>query len=710
MKILFAFLLVPIISLAQDTVKLNEVIVKSKRPLVQMDIDKVIVNVGAMISSAGSNTLEVLEKTPGVTVNTSGDISLNGRTGILVLIDGRPTHMSGQDLASYLKSLPGALLDKIELIDNPPAKYDAGGNAVINIRLKKNRAGGFNGNISSGMTQGKYMRLNHSLNLNYNYKKVNLFAGAGYNDEKTYNLDNYSRHFYDAGRTATILLDNRQISLNQGLYSSLGIDYKATEHTTYGVQLNVSNNNKTGDFNTDSYTADSISKGYTFSKDKRTNIVANFNILHQFGTTGRELTADANYLQYHVTGDQSMQNATWSIPDGLLSGQQTFQYSLPSDMNIYSVKADYLHPFNKTAKLEAGIKVSSSTNDNPAAYYQMIGEQAVIDSSRSNHFKYHEHIFAAYLSAQKNWKRFGLQLGLRAEQTAAEGEQIVTKNTFSKNYLQFFPSLFVSYKLDSSANNTLAFSMARRINRPNYQLLNPFLFFIDQYTYSSGTPSLGAQYMYRYEMKYQYKSMLRLSFAYNRFSSVIFRTSNVIDKILISKPENVNKGFMLLFNTGLTLSPAQWWNLNTDLQLGRMELNGITYGVKLNPHTYVARINVLNQFQFGAKWSAELGAYYGSADLNGQTVTAAMIRANAGIQKKILKNKGSVRIYMDDIFHSWVYNNRSVSLKNADYSQISTSDTQRLGIAFTYAFGKDTFTRKSRHRDNALDEEKSRLQ
>jgi hypothetical protein len=698
MKILF-FLLLPAISLAQDTVKLNEVVVKSKRPLIQMDIDKVIVNVGSMISSATSNALEVLEKTPGVTVNASGDITLNGRGGILVLIDGRPTHMSGQDLANYLKSLPGGLLDKIELIDNPPAKYDAGGNAVINIRLKKNKVSGFTGSISSGFTQGEYMRGNHSLSLNYNHKKINLFGNMGYSHEKTYSQDNFTRHFYDSTGTTTILLDNHQISVNKGLYTSLGMDYSATKNTTYGVQLSISNNNRTGDLNSNS----TESKGHTSGKDTRTNIVTNLNMLHKFGTSGKELSADVNYLQYHSTGDQSLQNQT-------SSDYEEFRYRLPSDMNIYSVKADYLHPFSKTAKLEAGFKASSSKNDNPADYYQMIDKQPVIDNSRSNHFKYHENLYAAYISAQKSWKRAGVQLGLRAEQTVADGEQIVTKSTFSKRYLQLFPSLFVNYKLDTLGKNTLAFSITRRINRPNYQLLNPFLFFRDQYSYSSGNPLLDPQYQFRYELKYQYKQRLRMSLSYNRFSNVIFQTTNVIDKVLITKPENVNKGFMLLLNTGLSFTPAKWWNLNTDILLSRMGLNGTAYGVKLNPETYVARINVLNQFQFGTKWSAELGAYYASADLNGQTFTAGMIRSNFGIQKKILKDKGSIRVSMDDIFHSWVYKNHSVSLKNADYSQISFTDTQRVGIAFTYAFGKDTFTGKSRHRDNALDDEKSRLQ
>ena len=187
-----------IVLLPAKNIELKEVVVKAKRPLIEQGIDKTVVNVESMISSATSNTLEVLEKTPGVTVGMNGEISLNGKSGILVLIDGRATYMSGQDLAAYLKSLPGGLLDKIELMDNPSSKYDAAGNAIINIRLKKNRVGGFMGSVSMASSQGVYGRNNGAMNLNYNHKKLNVFANLGANREKNYNLDVFDRRFYSA--------------------------------------------------------------------------------------------------------------------------------------------------------------------------------------------------------------------------------------------------------------------------------------------------------------------------------------------------------------------------------------------------------------------------------------------------------------------------------------------------------------------------------
>jgi hypothetical protein len=200
-----------------------------------------------------------------------------------------------------------------------------------------------------------------------------------------------------------------------------------------------------------------------------------------------------------------------------------------------------------------------------------------------------------------------------------------------------------------------------------------------------------------------------MGLSYNHFTNGIFQTNRVVDDIFITRPENIATGYMLLLNTGISVTPAKWWSLNSDILLSKLGLDGYADGTRINPATYVARINISNQFQFGKKWSAELGGYYASRDLNGQAYTSGMYRVNAGVQKKILKNKGSLRFSVDDAFHSWIYHNNSFNLVQADYFQTSESDTQRFGIAFTYRFGRDTFSRKSKHQNNALDEEKGRM-
>ena len=715
-------------SVAKDTinktVKLDEVVIKSKIPLIQVEIDKTVVNVAAMISSAGSNTLEVLEKTPGLTVDAQGNISMNGRGGVMVLIDGRQKYLSGADLAQYLKSIPGANLDKIELMDNPPARYDAAGNGVINIRLKKNKIAGMTGSVTTGYSQGRHGRSNNALNLNYGNKKVNVFSNFGHNYDKNYGEDVFRRSYYGTGNegpsglvTSSIVLDNQQRYSSNGFNGNLGMDYMPSKHTTFGLQLNLNTSVNDGYATSSSSnyglnTLDSVGLGVSIADGTRQNIGSNINMLHKFGKTGRELSADAGYLKNKGGLGQSFENKMYEL-DGTMSGRTDLLYDLPSYMTVYTVKSDYVHPLADKAKLEAGLKWSMVENDHENDAYRMILNQQVVDNGMSNHFKYSEGYAGAYVSGQKNWKQLGVQLGLRAEHTYGKGRQLgnaeVAGSSFNNQYTQLFPSVFINYKLDTISANTLNFSLTRRINRPSYAYLNPFTFVRDQYTQTTGNPNILPQYQYRYELKWQHKRFLRMALSYNHFTNVIFQTTNVVEGIFITKPENVEEGYMLLLNTGLSLDPAKWWNFNSDILLSRMGLDGMAYGERLNPETYVARINVVNRLEFQKGWTAEFGGYYASRDLNGQTFTAGMIRANAGLQKKFWKDKASIRMNMEDLFHSWKYKNKSISLRQAYSFQTSESDTQRIGLAFSYNFGNELFARKSRHRNNALDEEKSRM-
>jgi len=706
--------------LPSKNVELKEITVKAKKPLIEQDIDKTIVNVESMISSAASNTMEVLEKTPGISVNSNGEISLNGRSGVMVLIDGRSTYMSGQDLAAYLKSLPGGLLDKIELIDNPSSKYDAAGNAVINIRLKKTRVVGLTGSVSMGLTQGKYTRSNDALNLNYSQKKVNLFANLGYNYEKNYALDIYDRRFYNASSKliSTVDLVNNQVHKNKSLNGNFGLDYAATSKTTFGLIFNLNRTNRDGifEYNSKNYNADHLPEltgsGSTVGGDRKSNTGLNLNLLHKFNTSGRELSADVNFLHYITKGNQTLQNLTFDRDEALLN-QTDFVYVTPSDINIYTAKADYVHPLKSKGRIEAGFKSSLIDNDNVFDFYNVKNGSKVVDNGNSNHFEYKENINAVYLNGQKSWKRFGAQLGLRVENTQIEGNQLgneeVAGSKFTKSYTGFFPSAYVSYKLDDNGKNIFVLMAVRRISRPNYQLLNPFVFQRDQYTYSSGNPNINPQYQNRLELKYQHKQILNMGLSYNKFTNTILPATLIVDSVFLNRPDNIKGGYMLLLNTSVNSQVTKWWYTNTTLRLSRVGIRGVSQGASLDFDTNIARLELNNYFTWSKTISAEFGGYYASRDFVAQVVTKGMYILNASIQKRIWEGKGSIRISANDIFHSWVYRSRSISLFQSGYFQTSKTDTQRIGVAFTYRFGKDTFARKRRHNDNASDDEKGRL-
>lgn len=691
--------------------ELGAVVVKSKKPLLEHFLDKTIVNADAMIGSAASNVLEVLSRTPGVSVDNQGNISLNGRSGILLLVNGRQTYMSAQDLANYLKSLPGASLDKIELIDNPPARYDAAGNAIINLQLKKNRAGGWTGSFATGYAQGKYGSQYYSSNLNYNYKKINLFTNMGYNVDKNYTIDLYNRRYYqeNGSLSSSVLLDNNQRNTGKFFNFMGGLDYQLTAKTTLGFVANINRGKRNGHFDYDSETFDSLQqptgKGYgnTISRDKRNNLGLNLNLLHKFSREGQELSADVNYLRYRSSGQQELVNF---LDDQAVS---RFSYQSPSSIRIYTAKTDYVQPLNNKGRLEAGIKSSLVKNDNTTDYYDKEGTSPVYDPALSNRFIYQENINAAYINGQQSWGRFSAQAGLRMEHTYINGKQpgnAATKDTgFSRNYVSWFPSMAIGYKLDSAGKKVLSFMINRRLNRPNYQLLNPFLFYKDNYSYSGGNPMLNPQFQNRYEIKYQHGQLLWAQLSYNDFRGVILHTTITEDSLFITRPGNYAKGIAVIFGVGLNVSPVKWWSINSILRLSRIGLRGANTE-QLTPNTNILRWELNNYFTISPKLNAELSSYYASADMNGQTSTSGMYRVNAAIQHKI-GEKGSIRLAMDDIFHSWVYHNRSMGLNQADFLQTSESGTQRVGIAFTYRFGKKVA--KGR-KNNAMEEEKGRAE
>lgn len=710
-----------IILLPAKSIELKEVVIKAQKPLIEQEMDRTIVHVGSMLSSAASNTLEVLGKTPGVSVSANGEISLNGKGGVLVLIDGRSTYMSGADLAAYLKSLPGGVLDKIELLDNPPAKYDAAGNAIIDIRLKKTRTGGLTGSVSLGASQGRFARSNDAINLNYNRKKVNLFANLGYSYEKNYTLDRFNRRFYNenAGLISSVDLTNDLRNSGSGYNVNMGLDFAATAKTVYGMIVNLNGSGRHGDFTYHSNqfgpvgSPDGSGMGSTASKDTRNNTGINLNMLHKFNDKGRELAVDANYLNYRTRGNQDLRNLIFS-PEGATTANELFLYRIPSDINIYTAKADYVHPLKRNARMEAGVKTSFVDNDFIFNHYNVVDGIAVIDNRRSNHFRYREMINAAYVSGQRKWKRFGMQLGLRLENTSARGNQLgndsVLAMRFTKDYTRLFPSIFLNYKLDEQGHNSFVLMAVRRISRPNYQMLNPFVLYKDQYSYSSGNPGLTPQYQNRVELKYQHKQFLNMGLSYNRFTDVIFTTTKAEGDIFTTRPQNIANGYMVLLNTTVSGSVTKWWYSNTTLRLSRIKTRGPVYTEELNFSYNLARLEVNNYFNLGHGWNAELGGYYASRDINGQALTSGMYRVNGGIQKKIWKGKGALALNFEDLFHSWVYHNKSISIRRSDYYQISESDTQRIGVAFSYRFGKDTFARKRKHSNNASDDEKVRVE
>jgi hypothetical protein len=636
------------------------------------------------------------------------------------LIDGKSTYMSGQDLANYLRSLPGGMLDKIELMTNPPAKYDAAGSSVINIRLKKNRTQGYYGNIALGYNQGKVGRSNNTLTLNYNYKKLNLFGSIGYNKDGNRTDEIFSRTFYNAGgaKKADVLLKNRNTGTANSHPLRLGFDYAITSKTTVGAVVNYQQRRSKDQLtsNNGNYDAegslDSAGTSITDSRATWRQRSVNVNAQHAFNKKGRELSADFNYIEYTNDGMQDLRSI---VDDGNGAGNtNNFLYVLPSNIEIYNAKADYSHPLEKGASVSAGVKWSLVDNDIQNDYYGIVNNNPQPDYGRSNHFLYREEINAAYVNMRKDWKRFGMQLGLRAENTHIKGHQLgntmVAESKFSRDYTNLFPTVFLSYKLDSTGKRMITVNYSRRLNRPWYSQLNPFVFFRDQYSYSTGNPYLNPSFHNNLQIGYRHKQWLNLMLQYNRLSDIVMDVARAEGSTFITRPENLAGGYMLALMTNFNWSPVKWLTSNLNLGAARFRNEGLIDGQLIELTRYAWRLQMNNQFKFKKDWSAELSGQYTSRMINWQRTVAPRYWMNAAVQKKILKGKGSVKLSIDDIFYWYKDQSKYIALQQATAIQTARYDRRRVGVAFNWNFGKETFARKRRHSDDAADDVKDRVQ
>ncbi|MBS1527912.1 MAG: outer membrane beta-barrel protein, partial [Bacteroidetes bacterium] len=690
------------------------VVVMAKKPLIEQKTDRTIVNVDAMITVAGGNALDALAKSPGVMVDVNDNISLNGKNNVLVLVDDRPTYMSGQDLAAYLRSLPAGTLDKLELISNPPARYDASGGAVINIVLKKNRASGFNGNVNAGFNQGVYGRSNDALNINYRTAKFNLFSNLGYSLDQNYSKESFSRYFYNTdGSLNTAALQNSYYKYrSNGWNGRLGMDYFINQQTTLGFMLtgatrprtdllNYSNNQYSGNM-----ALDSSGEGFTSGKYQYRNTGINLNMQHKFDNSSTQLTAEADYVHFYSYGDQ-VSPVYVHRTDGSLSDAQQRRFLLPSGINIYSAKSDFVHPFSGKGEFDAGIKSSYVTNDNELNWLN--GADQLPDYGKSNHFRYNENINSAYINVKKTWARWGVQAGLRIENTNAKGRQFsnpaVSDSSFTKSYTHLFPSVYLSYKLDTTGNNTLVLSYNQRIRRPGYQQLNPFLFYHDQYSYSAGNPDLLPYYNEYYELKYSYKQYVGITAGYWVGNNESQPLTEAVGDVLITRPYNFINNRTYTFIPYFSIDPTRWWTLRINAVLLYISNNGAAGDVTIRQKTNEHEIETTNELQIAKDWSAEIDGFFPGKQAFGQSQgNKAGYNISAGIRKSILDGQGVISLNVNDIFGTFNFSGQTIGIDQVTAFSTRATDTRRVGLSFSYRFGKAANARKRNITGSAEDE------
>ncbi|WEK34463.1 MAG: TonB-dependent receptor [Candidatus Pseudobacter hemicellulosilyticus] len=701
---------IPAIALAAGSDELQSVTVTASRPLIEQKIDRTVLNVEASVTNTGANALEVLEKAPGVQVDKDGNISLKGKQGVTILIDGRPSYLSGADLANMLRGMQASQLDQVEIMTNPPAKYDAAGNSgIINIRLKKNKLKGFNGNLSLGAGQGFYFKTNESLSLNYRNGKVNLFSSYSFGRNNNYNEIILHRRYRNEDGSTRAIFDQvalmRRRQQNNNL--KLGMDYFLTSKTTIGIVFSGYYNPQKNRADNTSYLqdpngkVDSIVVSENEQQERYANTSVNLNLRHQFDTTGRELNLDLDYIRYANTNEQYFSNRIYD-PSWKAKMTELLYGDMPSDISIASAKLDYTHPFSKKTKLETGLKSSAASNDSKARYYTGDGTSHTNtnwapDYTKTNFFDYKEQINAAYVSLNhKLNEKWGVQAGLRYENTHYKGLQYgnpqKNDSAFSRSYNSWFPTVYLSYNL--SKTHQFGANFGRRIDRPGYHDLNPFLFFVDKYTYGSGNPYLRPQYSNNLELTHIFKGMLTTTLNYSI-------TKDLFNEIFEQEElPNGEKGYATIIREGnigkrqnagismnLQLKPAKWFSSNFYINYNYTKYTGRMYNEYIDVEAGNLFFNLNNQFKFGKVWSAELSGWFRSKGLDGQIMVEPMGRMDAGVARQILKEKGSLKLNIRDILYTQIPKGY-MSFEQTDASFKSPRDSRVVNLTFTYRFGK----------------------
>lgn len=703
--------------------QLNAVTVSARKPFIQKLTDRIVVNVENSILSAGSSAMEVLERAPGVNIDQNDVISLRGRSGVIVMIDGKITPMTGADLANYLRGLPSSAIERIDIITNPSSKYDAAGNSgIIDIRLKKDQRMGTNGTLTAGYGQGVYPKTNAGFTLNYRNKKMNIFGNYNYAYRVGLNHLILDRNFYENGvYNGGDLKDNfGKMPFNTHALR-FGADFFPSKKTIIGFVLNGNFNafKRKGDNSSividPQHQPSSTFKSLASNNDHANNGLINLNLKHSFDSTGKEITVDIDYGRYKSSS--LTRNATTYFklngdklqPDYILDGDQD------GILTIKTAKVDYTHPLGKGARFEAGAKSSFVSSDNDAQFFDVSNGTPVNDVNKTNHFLYHENNQAGYVNFSKEFKKFNLQIGLRGEQTNISTEQKIGNVTFDSSYFQLFPSAFFNYKIKEE--QTLGVSVSRRIDRPGYNQLNPFLFLIDVTTYATGRPGLLPQLTWSYELSYTVKSIsftLGYSHTKDNQNIAIAKFKDVFPNI----PSDENVTLQIPINLkssdyyGITIAAPvrvnKWWNMMNNGNFSYNHFNGQLGGTTLSNGKPVLDLRTTNTFSFKKGWVAELGGSYNSGGQYGFMVLDPQWAINAGVQKSVMKGKGTVRFNITDIF--WTNLPQAViTYNNYVEKWHAYRETRVANLSFTYRFGNNK-VQAARRRATASEEERQRAQ
>ncbi len=691
----------------------DSVSVSSKKPFIQNLVDRTVLNIESRTASIGQNALELLKSAPGVVVDANENIQMGGQSGVTVLIDGRNTQLSGQDLAQILKSIESDNIKEIELMNTPSSRFDAAGNAgIINIKLKKSITNGLNGSIGGSWSQSTHARQNGSFSLNARNGKWNMYTNLGINNGLQYTMVENNR----LTQTKNYVQRGDERDEFNSASARTGVDYSINKKSTVGVMwlfntryTGMDNRNSTwlqqaGAPDTNVFTR-SISPFHT----NRNNININYRFVPKEGT---EVTIDADATRFVSSLDNIVQSE--------MQNQQLTKFATTAAQNmagvnidIQSIKADYATKMGKNVKLEAGIKAVMTKTENELQVLQHDGLLWKQDTSKTNRFHFTEQIQAAYISVEKKWNHWQMQMGLRAENSIINGASVdLAKNRLIKPdtaYCNLFPTLFLQYSPDQS--HQFGFTYGKRIDRPNYQDQNPFIYVLDAFNSEQGNPYLLPQITHSAEIRYTYKeaNTIKIKYAHtdHYLEFVTYQTGNKT----INIPQNVGSRQMLNINLSSSFAVAKNWNVyayaEPFYQQYRIRLDGFGFTDAIRQNSWGFNGYMSHSFSFTKGWKAELTGWFNYQNTTTIYTSKPFTSMNMGISKKLMKDKATLTFSISDIFNTqrWEQTAQTRNLQLHTYRKWESSN---VTIGFSYRFG-NTKIKSATSRTSGAAEEMDRI-
>lgn len=685
---------VPIIQLKAGSINLNEVSVAAQKKTVEFKNGNVIVNIDGTALAMGNTAYDLLSRLPGVTVS-DGNISIQGKGGVKILIDGKLQTLEGTQLMNVLKSINSSQIEKMEVLKKPPVKYDAAGTGgMINIKTKKIKLVGFSGSVFATHSQGYYGNPSGGFTLNYKGRKFNFFSGFTAAKEWRHVVEDFTNKYNYNGSETTLQASFVNKEHHHTETYNIGVDWFINKSNSVGIKVNGAFGMGNQDQKTISDFSDN-SLGYQslVLKSQKPNpwIYPEFNINaeHLFDTLGTALRFSANYNPYWDIYAANFNNNFLNANKQAVSAPVNFKTSNTLTFNNSSALLDFEKEFKKELKLELGLKntYQEMRSDYFFKYQNDSTGEYITDNNFSNIFNYYQNISAAYINLSKQFKKLSVQAGVRGENTMINTLSQNSGLSYSRQYFNLFPVISLDYK--KSEKHTISLSYNKRVNRPDYNSFNPFVTYISTLTTYKGNPFLKPEYSHDIGLTHSYKTSIynsvNMSRIYNTFMG--YTTQNDSAKSYVHTTANLNYADILSYSLFIQKDLYKWWSINFNATVFNINTNGTLNNLPYGYSTTALSSDLYSRITLPKGYSVELTAFYLSPFLEGIYHTRSRSFVNVAFKKTFFEQKLSVALAFNDIFWGQI-RNTTVDYQNQNMVGRQTFDTRRINISINYNFGK----------------------